>query len=355
MTSSRPSDTERWILLGLGLGISGLAIWVARHLYRQHALERKTGAPSAVTIPVPPPPVEAPPVEKPAPPPVRRAQWEEHEPTDPADPVKHLEHRLVPGEDQWRLAGASRRGKMHAHQGTYREDAMDMAVVDSWHIAAVADGAGSCSFSRVGSGLATRAAVAEMKALLQAEAAPSQEWLSEALRKSLQAAHAALQREAEERGRPLKDFSATFLLLVHGLIDGQHVVGSIQVGDGLLALQMEDETIVPLAERDSGAFGGETSFLTSRPAEHWVERSTVRALDGPPAFLVAMTDGVADDFIPYEQNLPRMFAVLRKLVNHEESYSKGDVDQLLLRLIGYEARGSFDDRTLVVIYQELAP
>ena len=296
--------------------------------------------------PPPSPEGEAPPAPKPA-------AWRELEPADPADPVPHTVHRLMPGVDGWQLVGASRRGKMHAHNGSYREDAFAMDVTGRWHIIAVSDGAGSARLSRVGSRLIVETALAHMKQALTAEPRPSPERLHQALDEALQAAHAAVHQEAKRRELPVKEFSATFLLLIHGEVEGGHAIGSIQVGDGLIALKSQDGVIESLAERDSGTYGGETYFLTSRPAEHWLERGVVRRLEQPPKFLVAMSDGVADDFIPYETYLPGLFDELEKLVAPDGAQNKR-VDQALLDLIGYDKRGSFDDRTLVMLYRKPA-
>lgn len=330
--------------------VCAAGLWLVRHQrsHRQVILIKKqpskTQAPSN-TRPAAPSEVasqdEAP--VKPQP-----AVWQELEPTDSSDPVPHQAYRLLNGTEDWRLVGASRRGKMHAHQGDYREDAFAIEAVGSWHLVAVSDGAGSYPLSRVGSHLAVETAVTKMKEILSAEPELLPERLPQVLDEALQAAHAAIQLEAKRRELPIKEFSATFLLLVHGVTNQGHIIGSTQVGDGLIAIKYQDGAIEPLAERDSGTYGGETFFLTSKPVEAWLGRSTVHRLEQPPKFLVVMSDGVADDFIPYEKHLAGLFRSLTEVV----TYSDRDVAETLLQLIGYEKRGSFDDRTLVMVYQK---
>jgi len=282
------------------------------------------------------------------------AKWKELEPTDASDPVPHQVHLSREGAPGWALAGASRRGKMHAHQGSYREDAFAFDVIGPWHLAAVSDGAGSARLSRVGSRLAVEAAVTAVKRTLAAEPYPSSEQVGQALDRALRAAHAAVCAEAKRRERPPNDLAATFLFLVHGVVLREHVVGAIQVGDGLIAVQCQDGSLEPLAERDSGTFAGETYFLTSRPLEAWLGRGVVRRLEKPPQLLVAMTDGVADDFFPYGTYLAPLFKALANVIAGSAGDTSGDAGQALLDLIGYEKRGSFDDRTVVMIYQQPA-
>jgi hypothetical protein len=351
------NKSSSWVILTTLAGAAG--VWVIRRQRRRRRRlpQIREYRPRSAVERGPPPDKVRPEVEAPAeeaPPKPRPAVWQELEPTDATDPVPHEVPLLLEGVDGWQLAGASRRGKMHAHHGTYREDAFAMDVVGPWHLVAVSDGAGSARLSRVGSHVVVGAAIATLKEILTAEREPSPERLNQALEEALQAAHAAVHREAKEREQPVKEFSATFLLLVHGTAKDGHVIGSLQVGDGLIAIKYPDGTVEPLAERDSGAFGGETYFLTSKPAEAWLGRGEARRLEEPPEMLVAMSDGVADDFIPYEKHLPALFRNLDKIVAREEGYHDGDAAQVLLQLIGYDKRGSFDDRTLVMLYREAA-
>ena len=59
---------------------------------------------------------------------------EEREPTDPSDPVPHTDTQTLEALDGWCMVGASRRGKMHAHKGIYREDAFALGEANGWHL-----------------------------------------------------------------------------------------------------------------------------------------------------------------------------------------------------------------------------
>jgi hypothetical protein len=58
-----------------------------------------------------------------------------------------------------------------------------------------------------------------------------------------------------------------------------------------------------------------------------------------------MTDGVSDDFYPPAKELPRLVRHIPQAIGHGDETSA----KTLLELIGYRKRGSFDDRTLVVL------
>ncbi len=277
------------------------------------------------------------------------ANWQVLEPTEATDPVPHEMMAAKEAVAGWHVVGASKRGKIHAHNGAYREDAFAIAVLDNWHMMIVADGAGSCPLSRVGSQLAVEAAVTTIKEyiqLLQESQLPVENICEIALRHSLEAAWKALEVEAIQRKVELNQLSTTFLGVIHYTSGKENVVGVVQIGDGLIVAEMDDGKPLLLAEPDVGETGGTTRFLTSKNWQAWLDRVHIRQLDHPFQMLIAMCDGVADDFIPFEQHLPELFSALRKNVLSESNQSEA-----LLNLLGYEKQGSFDDRTLTLLYR----
>ncbi|MBC8254933.1 MAG: protein phosphatase 2C domain-containing protein, partial [Ardenticatenia bacterium] len=154
-------------------------------------------------------PVEAVIEPEPEPPPVTKdgvaTIWEDREPTDPTDPVDHTDPRMLEAPDGWRIVGASRRGKMHAHKGIYREDAFAFGETNGWHLVVVADGGGSCPLSRVGSQLAADTAVATMarfaSIMKNDDRTIAKEICEIALRRGAEEAWKALQKATQERNR----------------------------------------------------------------------------------------------------------------------------------------------------------
>lgn len=296
---------------------------------------------------------EAEPPAKPKPPPMDEGGvatiWKELEPeAELGDRVPHTDTDVLEASDGWRLIGASRRGKMHAHKGIFREDAFALGEAEGWHLMVVADGGGSCPLSRVGSQLAADAAVETMKQLVRSmtNSPLSPEKTCEiALQQGLQDAWKALKTEADRREVALRDLGTTFLGVMHRPTEGGSVAGVIQVGDGLVMTQFADGKVGLLAEPDVGDTAGATFFLTSKPWKEWLDRVNVVSLESTPELLTAMCDGVADDFIPFEKYIRKLVDSLGRLVQEEEP------EQALLQLLSYEKRGSFDDRTLTLIYR----
>ncbi len=286
------------------------------------------------------------------PPPVdeggKATNWQELDPPkDDPDWVDHVDKKVLHAPNNWQLIGASRRGKMHAHQARFREDAFALGEAAGWHLMVVADGGGSCSLSRVGSQLAADTAVKEMVRIVEAMRTAefsAKEVCEIGLEKSLEKAWKALQAEADEReGIFLGDLGTTFLALMHRPDEKGHVVGVAQVGDGLVAAKLADGKPLVLAEPDVGETASVTFFLTSKPWKEWVDRVKVDVLDTSPQLLVAMCDGVADDLIPFKKRLPILFKELEQRIQKEEP------EEALLDFLEYEQRGSFDDRTLTLI------
>ncbi len=89
------------------------------------------------------------------------------------------------------------------------------------------------------------------------------------------------------------------------------LVVACQVGDGAVAGLAHDGNVYLLGEADSGEFSGETEFLTSRrPVEPANLLRRTFALVGDLRALMVMTDGVADDYFPAVPHLARLYADL---------------------------------------------
>lgn len=268
--------------------------------------------------------------------------WRELAPTDLTDPVAHEAHKSEESP-HWLLFGASRRGRSHAHAGTYREDAFAFAGIPScgsnaWVIA-VADGAGSCRLSRVGANIAVEQVI---KSVWQGRLTSDD--ATAALHLPLKIVLTELIREARRRECDLHDLACTLLVLAwKPAEDGAGGTAfTFQAGDGLIAAIRDTGVITPLAEQDAEAFAGTTHFFTGDHVQKTLmARFRSVRYEAPPEGFLVMTDGVADDLTPLAVNGPIIVNEIRKLRD-------GPVPgEGLLELLAYEKRGSFDDRTLV--------
>jgi len=270
----------------------------------------------------------------------------------PEGPDKHVEawSEAAEAPGGWKLLGARVRGKKHKHEGTNGDDWFEFRVAGPWSIIAVADGAGSRKFSRVGARESCLAAVRSLEGSLGSyrirpvggrEGATPEGGsadppvagediaaLRDGLIRAVQAAYQAVESAVSARagraadyepvlGRPMEinDLAATLLLAIHALVevDGaeQSLVLACQVGDGMTGAITHDGGLRLLGEADSGEYSGETDFLTSRGklTEENLARKTFVALGRIRAVMV-MTDGVADDYFPNDPGLLRLFVDL---------------------------------------------
>lgn len=281
------------------------------------------------------------------------AGWEEHEPSDPFAPVEHIHAQNLSGAGGWRIAGASRRGKMHAHESKYREDAWCASVSRerSWNIVGVADGGGSYDLSRVGSHVVVFAAVKTLAESLPETDIGDNTTVHEAFVNALNSAYNHLEAKAQEltqtlnRTIPTRSLSTTLLLLAWCPSKG--IIGIAQVGDGLIAAQDSDGTPRKLIDGDSGEVAGATVFLNNVKNRNWDSRIKVYKPEQNPRLVAAMTDGIADDVLESEQNFRILFDALAHYVREVNPA------EAVCNWLAYEKRGSFDDRTIVVLYPSL--
>lgn len=301
---------------------------------------------------------------------LRKPVWEEREPEDRADEVEHH----VKDETQsgaWRLAGASSRGKLHAHRALWRDDAFAFGSAGGWTIIAVSDGAGSVPLSRVGARLACEEAVGYLEGRLAGFvlASENEEGLEESemprlrgyLAGAAEAALGAIRTKARERDLTPENLAATLLVVVCHPWRGQRLVGAIQVGDGTVALLGWDGNVTLLGEPDHGEHSSETRFLTTRGVEETFPRRARFYLKDRLRCIAAMSDGVSDDFFPEEKRLVELFLAeeVPGMTGRDGRPLRGVMDSVtrvpdpagaLLEWVRYEKRGSSDDRTLVLYW-----
>jgi hypothetical protein len=295
------------------------------------------------------PPLEEPPI--PLPP--AGAKWRVLEPQDRTDAVPHFAAEHHAGVGGWQMAGASRRGKLHAHEGLWRDDAFSLGLFQGWHLIAVADGAGSCRLSRVGARIATAAAIQGMQLHLKPSWSGETEEatlaaLQQVICAGIEEAQTAVYTEAGRREIPVRDLSSTLLLLAFGPVpSGQQFMAVGQIGDGMvLAVNPPDGALQVLGAADKGHFAGETMFLPALPSEAWPQHAWAMALTTLPELVLVMTDGVADDLIPLQRQAPTLINGVRAAVPQRHP------EQALLEMLNYDKRDSADDRTLAVLYRQ---
>ncbi|MBQ9948069.1 MAG: protein phosphatase 2C domain-containing protein [Oscillospiraceae bacterium] len=362
-------------------------------------------------------------------------------------------HAKYTQTDSGEMFAARVRGKKHKHDGTNCDDWFETAVTDGCYIAVVADGAGSKPLSRIGARLCCENAVdflkKELSALFKDSPNIREALASDMSGESFMAACGKIAPLVQNAARfafdsiitylkgvyndkmysaalgrkpVLADLSSTYLaaIVIPLTVDGEKQCFSVtaQIGDGCIcAINSSADAgscLKLLGEADSGAFSGETDFLSERTVDGNIIAGKTRISRGKSDIIMLMTDGVADDYFPAQPMAKRLYLDLclngilplegdasvaeqpepirfrsvsmsqrsvelqyaKQLIGESDSaeaavnmlwdkrsslmchslkayrISLGDTPQekLLTWLDNYNERGSFDDRTLVLIH-----
>lgn len=286
------------------------------------------------------------------------------------------------------VIGASVRGKLHIHNEVPRDDAFAVHSNPNgtWLAVAVSDGVGSRNLSRYGASyavnkLCTRLLDGVVKAkhgkafglsaLSQPVASkqpcsddrltdigdsngltPQLRELEEVVRNAFRSTRVDVEEFAREQKVLLEDLHCTLLGLILNVETG--LVGVGQIGDGLILGFTDEKKAVSLTESPIPDELGATYLLTQDNWEQYFRTgslSTEEAQHFTTFYL--MTDGVADDcqYGPPADILQRwandMDREIRLL-----PFPKKTAQRLKRYLATYQAKGSFDDRTLVAVYRK---
>lgn len=284
------------------------------------------------------------------------------------------EENVCVGADGRTIIAASKRGRSHAHVGSFRDDSfkVDYLSETGWHVVAVSDGAGSAEFSRAGSRIIcstfcelVRKTLTDTEAKVREQGAPdtADAW-EPRLRKlvpwAAQKGALAISAEAQAKGRPIKTYAATFLGFVMKHFGEEWLVVSIGIGDGIIGMfrcaeEGKDELVL-LSEPDGGEYVGQTRFVTM--AEVWEAKSLERRVKSARArdfrFIMSMTDGVSDPRFETDSNLgtrERWDELWRELeCRLPLSERSEETSRALLGWLDFWSVGNHDDRTIAIVY-----
>ncbi len=272
----------------------------------------------------------------------------------------------------WRIAYASRRGRSHAHVGSFRDDAVWVQhdAASGWNVLAVADGAGSAAYSRQGAHLAVTVAGQTLAAALVGEAGTqlavqvSAEAGTDAAKAALGQAYdlfgkaawealKAIEAEATASARPAKAYATTLLLLAHKPVALGHVIAAFGVGDGAMALYQAGGTLKLLQQIDSGEFAGQTRFLDRGvlgDAQAILSRIQVHYVPDFTALLL-MSDGVSDAHFNSDVELHCQASWAQFWQALQPALPQDTLDTALLEWLDFWSPGNHDDRTLAVLWR----
>ena len=307
-------------------------------------------------------------------------------PSNTADPYwKQDQAGAVVQGDGLVLAAVSKRGRSHAHVGSFRDDDfhLDYLPEGQWHIAIVSDGAGSAKFSRRGAQIICRDGGMRLRELLLGKDGPAliaacEAWQqantvgqpTDAAANQIKnllyttigyAAHHAtklLQDEIKLRpglGGVFKDYSATAIFSVSRRFSFGVLCAAYWVGDGAVAAIENSGKTTLLGDADAGEFSGQTRFLDPSYVTQEELLKRIRFVIVPDfKALVLMTDGVSDPFFEVENHLVNSakWAALWADLEAKASIShkEGDLADRLVNWLDFWSPGNHDDRTLALVY-----
>ena len=283
-----------------------------------------------------------------------------------------IERRAANG---WHIVGATRRGKKHAHDATYREDAFADETTDKFTILCVADGAGAYPYSRIGSQYAANELVHHLSSQVvrgaekQSLREPVQfrGYLAQQLEKSIHHVINSLVKYAEKNEVSPKDFRCTLLTALFYHDEKHQVVLLNQIGDGAICTynKATGETRKIGGEGESGSHSGEVSrFVPDKASKkmefHVLPDSRMKEVD----CLMLCSDGIEDPFYPMEKNSAHIFRQFYHGVKKAELADMGitQVEQphvfshptegaSLESWLTFDKKGESDDRTLLVMFR----
>ncbi|MFK7862385.1 MAG: PP2C family serine/threonine-protein phosphatase [Granulosicoccus sp.] len=267
-------------------------------------------------------------------------------------------HATLQGNDRLTIVAASRRGRRHAHKGDYRDDAAAIHYCEKtgWHIACVADGAGSATFSREGAHIAVNTmteilpeALSQLKPNAFGEKNPT---LCKCMVDVATEAARRIEEQAMWKEKAVVEYSTTLIVAAIKKVGSEWVCVSFSIGDGGCAIWDADNTaLIPMSLADSGEFAGETRFLDSRilsDAHTCMDRLFLCRV---PTFtgVFLMTDGVSDPWFETEhamQDADNWTQFWNSQLAPLFVCNRAEYSSRLLQWLEFFVTGEHDDRTL---------
>ena len=281
----------------------------------------------------------------------------------------------IEGLYQWKLIAASKRGRSHAHVGSCRDDDFALKVDEQgqWHIAAVADGAGSSEYSREGSKVIVHNSSEVLSEQLQQHDAHLMalltdwqqdnsldteqaliEGLYEVFAPAIISSIEKLETLADNDERNFKDYYSTLLLTAHKPLANGSFTIAYWIGDGGLGIYNAGKEIKLLGAGDSGDYAGQTRFLDiSAKSPDDIKARLRFSFDKSFTSLVLMSDGISDPLFETDNNLKQLEFwdvfwsndIQPQLTDTPETSAEQLKDWL-----DFWSPGNHDDRTLALIY-----
>ena len=268
-------------------------------------------------------------------------------------------------------------GTSHKKQGIGCQDYGNNCIIGDAIIGAVADGAGSAKYSRVGARLAVVTALKYLRSAIEEKNIEFKETISRDKRsqsieslenqesdqekctadlseeeakkiftETVKEAIAALKNTADKNGYSPNELACTLLVFVAT----PNWIAAMQIGDGFIVVHPQNSEYKMLFKPDKGEFVNETTFITSTNA---LDEMQVEVLSEPQQFICASTDGLEKVAIRFSDWSPHQ-PFFEPLKEYMQTSNPEKEDDYLNDFLNYEplnARTN-DDKTLLLCLYE---
>ena len=304
-----------------------------------------------------------------------RSLWKVLEP-DMAQPYgkPHIDKNQISIDfNNSRLIAASRRGRSHEHNGSFRDDDFFIDHDQGWSIIIVADGAGSAKYSREGSRLAVSTVGGHIKSVLTSEQGlkltqllDSEEELNTKLNtlgrefhyiyhKASSLAVQAIEAEAAARADQPRAFATTLLAAAVRNYGDKFFVATFWLGDGAIAVYDPEDSVKLMGTPDGGEFAGQTLFLDrSVLSDNSFGKRVKIGSFSDKAALVLMTDGVSDPYFETDAGLADSKRWHHLWDDLSPCLGAEDAPSAVADWLHFFIAGHHDDRTVAVLTKQQA-
>ena len=188
---------------------------------------------------------------------------------------------------QWQVVAASVPGTSHVKNKQLCQDAHYwQPLADNVLVLAVADGAGSATWGKVGAMVAVETAIENIsQKKIGRRSLGDDNLVRSLLVEAMLAAKAAVESEAVACEKRPADLASTLIIA----IASPEIVAVAQVGDGVAVAKDVSGNLTAITKPDHGEFINETTFLTSSDA---IQTAQVMLLRQPIVNVGLLTDGL---------------------------------------------------------------
>ncbi len=252
----------------------------------------------------------------------------------------------------WQVLGAAVRGVSHERLEMPCQDALAFQVLPGEVLSvALADGAGSATFSDAGAQGAVAAALDAMANAYQSGLPEDKEGWHAVMREVFAKAKQAVLDLAESSDEPVRAYACT--LTCAFAIPGERTdrLVAAQIGDGAVVAMDMDESLFTVTRLQRGEYANETHFLVQEDA---LDQLVIDVVDRPVKAMAVMSDGLirlALKMPSQEPHTPFFTPLFRFAASVEEDDTKRDAagDQLAAFLSSERVNARTDDDKSLVL------